>query len=231
VTAVVIVEDFPPVARSLARLAEELLPGARVAVFTAMAEAQAYMDGEGVDLLLLDLNLQGRDGFALLRDCAARAFHTIVVSANTDRALEAFEYGVLDFVPKPVARERLQKALNRMAGAAPSERPTPRYFSVRRHGRIELVEIDAVAYIQGAGKYSELVMPDGRTVLHDKSLERLAALLGPAFVRIHKSYLVAFARIKKLEVLGGGRYRALLHSGARLPVGRSRYQDLAARLI
>ena len=50
----------------------------------------------------------------LLREAAAGAFHTVVVSANTDAAVRAFEYGVLDFVPKPFGRERLGKSFERM---------------------------------------------------------------------------------------------------------------------
>ncbi len=230
-TAVVIVEDFPPVARSLARQVADLVPHAKITIFSDMERARRCLEGEETDVLLLDLNLKGKDGFDLLRDCASRAFHTIVVSANTDRALEAFEYGVLDFVAKPVARERLQKALGRMAGVAAADRPTPRFFSVRRLGQVELIETEAVDYIQGAGKYSELVLKDGRTVIHDKSLERLSVVLAPAYWRIHKSYLVDLTHVRKLEVLGGGKYRAVLHSGARLPVGRSRYPDLAARFV
>ena len=204
---------------------------AEVAIFADLDSAKSHLDHQAVDLLLLDLNLRGRDGFDLLRDCAARAFHTIVVSANTDRALEAFEFGVLDFVPKPVTRERLQKALERLTTDAPPTNPLPRYFSVRTLGKLELIEMDQVNYIKGAGKYSELVLRDGREVLHDKSLDRLNTLLSPHFHRIHKSYLVPMRHLAKLEVLGGGKYRAVLRSGVRLPVGRSRYQELAALLL
>ncbi len=230
-TAVVIVEDYPPVARGLARMVKSLLDGVQVAVFNDMASAREHLEEETVDLLLLDLNLEGRDGFDLLRESAAGAFHTIVVSGNTDRALEAFELGVLDFIGKPVTRERLQKALDRASGAAPPERPATRYFSVRKGGGLHLIAVEDVEYIKGAGKYSELVLRDGGIELHDKSLERLVQQLAPRFVRIHKSYLVALDRIARLTVARGGRYQAVLHSGVVLPVGRARFAALRDALL
>lgn len=230
-TKVVVVEDFPPVARRLARMVEALLPKAKVTIFGCLSEARDSLDKAGLDLLLLDLNLHGRDGFSLLRDCVARAFHTIVVSANTERALEAFEYGVLYFVPKPVQRERLQKALERITGPPDPHRPETRFFSVRKTGEIHLIDATGVEYIKGAGKYTELVLEDGTTALHDKSLERLTALLRPPYMRIHKSYLIDIRHIKSLLIHGGGKYQAVLHSGGRLPVGRSRYPGLRDALV
>ena len=231
-TKVVIVEDFPPVGRSLCRMLTELLPEAEVALFETMDRARQHMERAEIHLLFLDLNLNGRDGFSLLRDCVARSFHTIVVSANTDRALEAFEYGVLDFVPKPVTRPRLEKALQRMEDPTGTGRAAQtRLFCVHKGGDLQLIDADRVDYIRGAGKYAELVLCGGGEALHDKSLEKLSVLLAPAYIRIHKSYLVAVCRIKSLRVHGGGKYEALLKSGVRLPVGRSRYAALRDALV
>lgn len=212
-------------------MVRSILPQASTRLFEEIDAARAYLDRHETDLLLLDLNLNGRDGFGLLREWVACSFQTIVVSANADRAIEAFEYGVLDFVPKPVCRERLEKALLR---ASEFQGPAPtalRYFSVRHAGSFRLIEASDVLYLRGAGKYSELVLRDGSTVLHDKSLEQLSLILGPTYSRIHKSYLVELANIEKLKVQRGGKYQAILRSGHRLPVGRSRYVKLRDALI
>ena len=55
--------------------------------------------------MLLDLNLHARDGFEILKQIVSKSFHTIIISANIDRAIEAFEYGVLDFIPKLYNKE------------------------------------------------------------------------------------------------------------------------------
>ncbi|MBK7227614.1 MAG: hypothetical protein IPH97_01775 [Ignavibacteriales bacterium] len=60
------------------------------------------------------MNLNAKDGFELLKQVVSQSFHTIVISANINRAIEAFEYGVLDFIPKPYNIERLKAAFQRL---------------------------------------------------------------------------------------------------------------------
>lgn len=229
---VLIVEDEPLVAQRLERFVRELLGvnAGQIRVAEALDEAGARLSEAPPDLLLLDLNLSGADGMELLQRSVAGAFHTVIVSANTDRALEAFEHGVLDFVPKPFTRERLDQALKRATSAGARADYAAKYLAVRKHGRVELIAVDDVVYAQGAGAYSELVLADGRRELHDKTLEKLAAVLPPVFERVHKSYLVRMSAVKALHAHEGSAYEAELKNGARLPVGRTRYKEIREKL-
>ena len=213
-------------------MCREILGPASAAPRTAgsFGEASDWLSANPVDALLLDLNLHGEDGMELLRRTVAGSFHTVIVSANTDRALEAFEYGVLDFVPKPFTRERLALALRRATDAGPRTSPAAKLLAVKKFGRVELVPVDDVLFVQGAGNYTELVRADGRRDLHDKTLEKLAALLPPDFERIHKSYLVRLSALKALHASEGSHYEAELKNGTRLPVGRTRYKELREKL-
>lgn len=228
-----IVEDEPLVAQRLERLVREQLGAAleSVALADHFEEATARLAEAPIDLLLLDLNLHGSDGMELLRRSVAGSFHTIIVSANVDRALEAFEHGVLDFVAKPFSRERLAQALRRATDADARSDYAAKYLAVRKHGRIELIPVDDVLYAKGAGAYSELVLANGATELHDKTLERLQTLLPPVFERIHKSYLVRMSAVAALHAQEGSHYEAELKNGARLPVGRTRYKEIKAKLL
>lgn len=228
-----IVEDEPLIAQRLERFVREIL-GSRLEKLEAvhsLEHASAWLAENAPDVALLDLNLEGADGMELLRRSAAGAFHTIIVSANTDRALEAFQYGVIDFVPKPFTRERLATALERVI--APNTRAVfaARTLAVKKSGRIELVAVDDVLYVQGAGNYAELVLTDGRRELHDKTLEKLGAVLPPDFERIHKSYLVRLSAVKALHASEGSHYEAELRNGVRLPIGRTRYKELKEQLL
>ncbi len=229
---VLIVEDEPLIAQRLERMCREIL-GDRLETIRMsgmFADAQARLDESPFDLLLLDLNLHGRDGIELLRASVAGSFHTIVVSANTDQALRAFEYGVLDFVPKPFTKERLAQALQRAADSEGRAAGAAKYLAVRKHGRVELVTINDILYVEGAGAYAELVLADGRRELHDKTLEKLLSLLPPGFVRIHKSYLVKLSAVKQLNASEGSHYEAELNNGVVLPIGRARYKELRRSL-
>lgn len=229
---ILIVEDEPLLAQRLERFCREILAGqiASIRIASFFSEASARLDETPIDLLLLDLNLHGRDGMQLLASAVAGSFHTIIVSANVDQALRAFEYGVIDFVPKPFSRERLAAALQRVTERDARATSAAKYLAVRKHGRVELVPIDRILYIEGAGAYAELVLDDGRRELHDKTLEKLHAVLPPVFERIHKSYLVRFDALKALHAQEGSHYEAELHNGLRLPVGRTRYKELREKL-
>ncbi|MEO6246688.1 MAG: LytTR family DNA-binding domain-containing protein, partial [Opitutaceae bacterium] len=183
-----------------------------------------------IDVLLLDLNLAGRDGMSLLESNVAGSFHTIIVSANTEHALRAFEHGVIDFVAKPFTEERLAEALRRVIDPTGRAPHAARFLTVRKQGRIELVPIDDVLYVQGADDYSELILVNGRRELHHKTLEQLQKVLPPVFARIHRSYLVRLSAVKALHAHEGSRYEAELRNGARLPVGRTRYKELRETL-
>jgi len=230
---ILIVEDEPLIARRLEQFCRAILQDRLELVRSAQTfdGAGAELAAHAFDVVLLDLKLQERDGMELLASAVAGSFHTIVVSANLDQALRAFEFGVIDFVPKPFSRERLEQALRRAAGEnGRAPRPAQR-LAVRKLGRIELLDVDEILYVEGSDKYSELVLASGRRELHDKSLLRLEALLPPVFERTHKSYLVRMSAVARIFALEGSRYELELKNGVRLPVGRTRYRALKARLL
>lgn len=229
---ILIVEDEARIAKRLKRMVEVYFgETAVVVVCDSLSRGLDYLQSNAIDLLLLDLNLNGENGFDVLGAVVAGAFHTIVVSANTDRAIEAFGYGVLDFVPKPFDQSRLFSALDRLSMASAHARYQLRFLAIKKVGMIKLLDIAQVIYIKGAGIYSEIHMADGRTELHDKSLDHLQQLLAGTFERIHKSYLVAMQHAEKIEVQPGSRYHLVLANGEILPIGRSRYIALKEKLL
>ena len=229
---VLIVEDEPIIARRIERLTREIL-GERLTHLKAIRhlhEARAHLFSTPIDVLFLDLNLNGKDGFDLLKTSVSGAFHVIIISAHTEQALKAFEYGVLDFIGKPFNKERLARALDRVFDVHNKSEYAVRYLSVRKAGWIDLVALDDLLYIQGAGSYSELHLTDGSTELHDKSLDKLHALLPPVFERIHKSYIVKMSTVAGLLIHEGSRYEVELNNGLLLPVGRTRYKGIKEKL-
>jgi DNA-binding LytR/AlgR family response regulator len=124
--------------------------------------------------------------------------------------------------------------MNNALAPAPVQPPSGlagHFIAVRRYGRIELIAVDDLLYVEGADKYSELILTNGQRSFYDQCLGRLEARLPQTFVRIHKSYVVRFTMISRLIVLRGSRYFAELKSGQRLPVGRSRYVYIKSMLL
>ena len=224
---ILIVEDEPIIARRIKRMLGSIL-GEKITTLSSrhsLSEGLAYIEKKEIDLLFLDLNLNGEDGFILLQSLVAASFHTIIVSAYKEKAITAFEYGVLDFIPKPFNEPRLVQALERLQPVE-SHTGQARYLAIQKRGRHVLLEIDQLAYVQGAGIYSELVFQDGRKEIHNKNLDKLSQLLPSHFDRIHKSYIVNTHQVAQLEAQAGGKYSILLNGGSNLPVSRSRYKAL-----
>lgn len=232
---ILIVEDEARIARRIIRMTTDYFGDRSVAISHTDNLSEAIqlikMDkseqNDTIDLLLLDLNLNGESGFELLGDLTARSFHTIIISANHHEALRAFEFGVLDFIPKPFNRERFNQAMNRLGGEEKNQAvQAVKFLSVHKRDIVKLVPITEVLYMRGAGTYSELILSGGKKELHNKSLEKLSQLLPERFFRIHKSYLVSLEAIAGINVQSGGKYTAVLHNGEALPIGRTRYEAL-----
>ncbi len=229
---ILIVEDEQPIAEDLQELCAKLVGDRLESVHyeLTLGNARHYLSQKRIDLLILDLNLSGRNGFELLQEAVSYSFHTIVVSANIDKAIDAFDYGVIDFVPKPYSEERLAKALDRFDHSELFQANRVKYLSVRATRSIHLVAIADLMYIKGANVYSELVSKNGEKELYDKTLDDLSRILPDNFFRIHKSYIVDTHAIKSVKVQGSGKYAIELHSKEILPVSRARYAHLMTKL-
>ncbi len=228
---ILIAEDEAVAARRLERMVKEIQGETTqsISVKESLEDAEEFLFEKPIDLLLLDLNLNGQDGYDLLKLAAAGSFKTIVVSASSDRAIEAFQYGVLDFVPKPVDAERLRRALERAYAPVASSSPA-KYLSIRKHGKVELLPIDEVLFLKGAGDYVEVHLKGGRMELHSKTLENLSSLLPPHFERVHKSYLVDTRAVKGFLLQGAGKYELDLGDGQKVPMSRSKYREMKDRI-
>lgn len=228
---VLVVEDEEIVARRLARLIGSILDR-RVDDIERAKNIDDAMDAireRRFDLVFLDLNLNGRDGFRLLGEAAAGAFQTIIVSAHVDQAMRAFEHGVIDFVPKPFGEDRLRKAIDRASTRDASSGEHLRRLAVRKQGEIRFVPIETIVWIAGAGDYSEIHCDDGTTHLHDKTLTALEVILPARFERVHRSHIADLSRAVRLCSEPGSRYRLELDNGEKIPVSRSAASTLRTR--
>jgi two-component system, LytTR family, response regulator LytT len=223
---VLIVEDEPIVARRLARIVAQALPEVSVTAAGSTEEAARALREQAFELLLLDLNLSGDDGFALLAQSSAQPAAVVVVSAHPERAVEAFEHEIVDFVPKPFSEERLGAALDR---ALAKLRNLPgRTLAVRVRKGWRFVRLTDIEHVRAADDYCELVLSSGERLLHAVTLERLSKLLPPSFKRVHRGAIVNLQRLDRLRRRGSGGYEAVTAAGDAVPVGRSYLEDLRA---
>jgi two-component system, LytTR family, response regulator AlgR len=191
-----------------------IAPAARIVGEAAnVMQALAWLAVNECDVLLLDVQMPGRDGTQLAAELRQRADGPAVVfvTAHAEHALRAFDLDAVDYLTKPVKRERLQAALQRVAqrlaqrlaarpasagvGADAAQAPV---IVVNDRGRIVRVPLAEVLYLKAELKYVTL-----RTAAHthvlDEALSDLEQRLGERFLRVHRNALVARSAVRALE--------------------------------
>ncbi|WP_280152126.1 LytTR family DNA-binding domain-containing protein [Piscinibacter sp. XHJ-5] len=170
-------------------------------------QALVWLQSQHCDLMLLDIHMPGRDGVQLAAELRQRpqAPAIVFVTAHAEHALKAFDVEAVDYLTKPVRRERLHAALQRVAqrlalalpAAAPPAQAEP-VVVVSDRGRIVRVPVSEVLYLKAELKYVTLRTADHTYVLDD-ALSDLEQRLGNRFIRVHRNALVARRAVRALE--------------------------------
>ena len=225
---VVIVEDEKMVARRLQRLLKKIMGDSDVHIeaYNSFAAAKNNIKQTETDLLFLDLNINGEDGFQLLAEAVAGPQKTIIVSANADRAIEAYEYGVIDFVAKPFDEQRLALAVKRAQGQQADQSVALKFLSFRTPKGTEVIKIENILAFHGAGDYSEAMTTDNRSLLHNKTMNQLEQMLPDNFLRIHRSHIINLDYVTAIHTQEGSRYSVTLNQAHEIPVSRSKIKSL-----
>jgi two-component system response regulator AlgR len=205
----VLLVDDEPLARLRLRtlLQESSDPAAEVVGEAGDADAAlALLRQQGCDLLLLDIGLPGRDGMQLAAALRALAQppSVVFVTAHAEHALRAFELDAVDYLTKPVSRERLRAALQRVAQRRRTAHvpaalgDAARVLVVHDRGRVLRLPLADVLYLKAELKYVTL-----RTAAHayvlDDALSELEQRLGDGFLRVHRNALVARSAVRALQ--------------------------------
>jgi two-component system, LytTR family, response regulator AlgR len=211
---VLIVDDEEPARWRLHGLVEGC-PSPRAEVVGALAsaaQARVWLAEHDCDVVLLDIAMPGPNGLAFaeeLRHGGRAAPAVVFVTAHAEHALQAFELAATDYLTKPVRRERLQAALQRVdeqrspralsAPSLPAQTPAEApMLVVTDRGRVLRLPLAEVLYLKAELKYVT-VRTALRSLVLDDSLSELEARLGPAFLRIHRNALVARHAVRALE--------------------------------
>ena len=174
---------------------------------TDASQALAWLKDNECDLLLLDIQMPGADGTQLASELQRRAMlygspAVVFVTAHAQHAVKAFELDAVDYLTKPVRRERLQDALKRVAqrivqrsSEAPEDEAS---IVVNDRGRVLRVPVSQVLYLKAELKYVTLRTAEHTYVL-DEALSDLEQRLGQRFLRLHRNALVARKAVRALE--------------------------------
>jgi len=218
----VIADDEPLARNRLRALLDELGMGSVVAEATNGRDVLHVVRIHQPDVVLLDIRMPGIDGMQAAKQIALLYPAPVVIftTAYAEHALEAFEYQAIDYLLKPIRKERLEQAIKRAhtfiqsksvpQPALPITTPAARtHISYYLRGEVHIVAVDQVYYFFAHQKYVVLHWTGGEILITDvlKDLEKEFA---GQFLRIHRSTLVAMVQIVKLVKLGKRHYQIYL---------------------
>ncbi len=241
---VVIADDEPLARRTLRQLLRRAADTDVLAECRNGDEAIAAVQEHRPDLLFLDVQMPGLDGFDVLAALGRHAPAIVFVTAYDHYAIRAFEVHAIDYLLKPFTDERFTSALERArelvtAGAArrqpaldrlaEAHRVHTQRFMVRSAGRVVFLKASEIDWIEAADYYARLHV-GGQSHLIRESMTALEAALDPElFVRVHRGAIVNLDRVREMRPLFKGEHVVVLTGGTELRLSRSRRADLEAR--
>ena len=247
-----IIVDDEELARGLLREYIESSPDVEILAECANGfEAVKAIADQKPDLVFLDIQMPKLDGFEVL-ELIGSDVAVIFVTAYDQYAMRAFDEHAVDYLLKPFAVERFQKALerarqrlgekgsvpasaNRPAAAelARAARPPQEFLQrvvVKDGARVHIIPVDKLDYAESQDDYVSL-HSQGKSYLKEQTISSLEAALDPGrFVRIHRTVIVNLERVAKIEPYAKDSRVAVLSDGAQLPVSRAGYERLRALL-
>jgi len=241
----IIIEDEKSNRENLAKILSEYCPTVNVLTLCASAVdgRKAIMEHQP-DLIFLDIEMPGGDGFSLLESIDDINFEVIFVTAFNHYGIKAVKFCALDYLLKPVdilelsqAVEKVEKRLaekseNLRMKTMLSNRQTKTLnpkIALPLSDKIEFIEIASIVRCQGEGNYTHIYLTSGSVILASKTLKEFDELLSDHhFLRTHQSHLINLNEVQSYEKRDGGYIKMKDHSS--VSISRQRKDMVMARL-
>ncbi len=244
---VLAVDDERPQLQDLARILRASPAVERVQCASDGHDALVKASTESYDAIFLDVRMPDLDGLELAR--VLRRFATppqlVFVTAYDTAAVDAFELKAVDYLLKPVARRRVEEALERVAaGMAGSEPVVPANGAQKpassesevvavdnvRSGTTRLLPRSSVLYLQSHGDFVRVVADDGRYLMRTTLTDIERRWEPHGFARVHRQYVANLNRAVELRPQFGGTAEIAFPDGQTIPVARRHVAELGRRL-
>jgi len=192
------------------------------------------------DVVFLDIEMPGLSGFGVLDSIPHDRWPAVVFTTAFEHyAIRAFEVHAVDYLLKPVNRERLAECVARLDGTprqaqraqldeARRQRKLERVL-VRRSSKLVVISVDDVAVFESENKLVFVRTAEGRFVLNMSMREIEERVDRELFCRVHKQAIVRLSLVREIHALAGGQYVAKLCDGYEVQVGRNYAHEFRSR--
>lgn len=242
----IIIDDEQSCCKTLSLLLNSYCPEVQVTdvCYNGMDALEAIRES-APQLVFLDVEMPKMNGFEMLQQLPSINFHLIFTTSYDQYALKAFRFSAIDYLLKPIDREELQKAVEKVLQRA--EKPVSEQLQILLQKAyhpaapmskialptmegLQMVLINSILYCESDDNYTTLIFKNKKKLLVSRTLKEIEEMLEDySFVRAHRSYLVNINEIEKY-VKGEGGY-LLMSDGSSIDVSRSKKEMLLKRLM
>ena len=222
----IIVDDEPLSRNFLKRFCERSDRADVKGSFANASDAILYLESNKVEVIFLDVEMPGINGFQML-DYLSYLPEVIMTTSKTDYAFTAFEYNVTDFLKKPVDYNRFLEALNKAEESYKNNQPgrdAKKDIVIKTNGNYVRLDFNDILYVEGMGDYVKYVTPDKTYIAHStlRAVEDIVSK--ESFLKVHRSYIVNFKKINHLTD------NNISINGVSIPVSKSNKAELLEKL-
>ena len=229
----IIVEDIQIAADFLRKFCEKSDLVEVKGHFLNVMDALEYLDQERVDLLFLDVEMPGANGFELL-DRLTYSPMIILTTSKTEYAFNAFQYHVNDYLKKPFTYKRFIEAIGKLQQQPAETSPTPQlpvslqtdaeFLFIKADDKLTKIRKDDILFLESMRDYVKFVTPSRNFMTYSTLKNMEEKLNGQTFLKVHRSYIV---NLSKIDDIRGNTIYIL---GNQIPIGKGHKEDLEARL-
>ena len=240
-----IVDDEPHARMNLELIVKEYCPELYpIHLCGSVREAVAEIQEMKPEVLFLDIQMPGGDGFQLFEELDLSDIHVIFTTAHNEYALKALKNGALDYLEKPISIDDLEACIMRLKSVQNKKTTSPdlartlmRYANLRDMDKTNIptsdgfimVKSSEIIRLEANESYTRIYLSNGEKHLSSKNIRVFEEMLNPdIFFRTHKSHIVNMLyHLKGFSRLDGN--VALLSNGERIPVSRRKLTEFIER--
>jgi len=200
-----------------------------LSTFREPAKAIEFLNREQVDLVFLDINMPGINGIQFISTLRHKPL-VIFTTAYHEYAVESYNLNAVDYLVKPINFERFLTALNKALDLFYLKSKTaggldlPGSIFIKSGSQTHQVKISDILYLEKEGNYLVMHLKDRKILVRENMNDIFNLIPAAAFIRVHKSYVVATKHISTIEV------HQLIVNGDKIPIGSSYREALKKKL-
>jgi two-component system, LytTR family, response regulator len=227
---IVIIDDEPAAIAVIKGLVEMFCADVHIAgTATSAIEGVQAIEQHRPDVVLLDIDMPGGNGFNLLEAFQQRNFKVIFITASSEFAIKALRFKADDYLLKPVNPLELKQAFEKIRQESIKPNAVPQKIALPEKNGYYYANIADIIHIEGDGSYVTIYLKNGSKKMVSKNIKSFDNMLTPhGFIRCHQSHLINLTEVNQLKRAEG--IYLVMSNGNEVAVSRAK-KDMVLQLL